>query len=543
MADNEIKIIIGSDTSGLDDGAKKAVKALDNVKKASGSATYALTNLGRVVQDAPFGFIGIANNIDPLLSSFQQLKKESGSVGGALKSLGSSLLGGGGISLAVSLATSALVVFGDKLFSTSEKTDTAAESAKKYKEEVDAIKDSVTKEAISVERLVRFANDENTSRADRLAAIKKLKDIAPEYFGTLNAEKTTVQELSNAYSNFSSNIQNTIRAKLFGKQLEDVTKKRLDLEEKIYFVGEEEVAINGKLVKVRNVDMRTQKEKLIDKNKYLELLNQEKQLIDKINSLTKPIEGESKANEDLLNKRKKAAEDAAKEQRKIEEEQQRERLARLERVKIASEKITLKGLTVDIDPGKIGDLSKLFGKGNNAVLKQIEALQAAGKQVNDTFVNIGNTITQILAPAFQSAFDSILSGSQNAFQAFGQAIAGVIKKLIAAAATAALLAVIIGVATGGTNFGAGVGAEVGNFSAGFKALFSQLGGFKFADGGIVTGPTRALIGEAGPEAVIPLSKLDNIVGGNQNIFVTGVLSGENIYLQQQRTSARRSRFV
>ena len=37
-------------------------------------ATNALTNLGRVVQDAPFGFIGIANNINPLLESLQRLQ-------------------------------------------------------------------------------------------------------------------------------------------------------------------------------------------------------------------------------------------------------------------------------------------------------------------------------------------------------------------------------------------------------------------------------------------------------------------------------------
>ena len=36
-----------------------------------------------------------------------------------------------------------------------------------------------------------------------------------------------------------------------------------------------------------------------------------------------------------------------------------------------------------------------------------------------------------------------------------------------------------------------------------------------AEGGIVTKPTTALIGEGGePEAVIPLSKLDEVTGGN-----------------------------
>jgi hypothetical protein len=35
----------------------------------------------------------------------------------------------------------------------------------------------------------------------------------------------------------------------------------------------------------------------------------------------------------------------------------------------------------------------------------------------------------------------------------------------------------------------------------------QLGHVEFAQGGIVTGPTRALIGEAGNEAVLPLAKI------------------------------------
>jgi hypothetical protein len=45
---------------------------------------------------------------------------------------------------------------------------------------------------------------------------------------------------------------------------------------------------------------------------------------------------------------------------------------------------------------------------------------------------------------------------------------------------------------------------------------------RFAEGGIVTGPTLALIGEAGPEAVIPLDRMSN--GGGVTINVTGGLS-------------------
>ena len=47
---------------------------------------------------------------------------------------------------------------------------------------------------------------------------------------------------------------------------------------------------------------------------------------------------------------------------------------------------------------------------------------------------------------------------------------------------------------------------------------------KMAEGGIVSRPTLALIGEAGPEAVVPLSKMNTGGGGDVNINVTGGLS-------------------
>jgi hypothetical protein len=42
-----------------------------------------------------------------------------------------------------------------------------------------------------------------------------------------------------------------------------------------------------------------------------------------------------------------------------------------------------------------------------------------------------------------------------------------------------------------------------------------------ADGGVVTGPTLALIGEAGPEAVVPLDRMGSMGGGDVNIYVQG----------------------
>jgi len=66
-----------------------------------------------------------------------------------------------------------------------------------------------------------------------------------------------------------------------------------------------------------------------------------------------------------------------------------------------------------------------------------------------------------------------------------------------------------------------------------------------AEGGIVTGPTLALIGEGREsEAVIPLSKLNTMMqgGGNGAVEVYGRLSGQDILLSSEKATRTRSRY-
>lgn len=67
-----------------------------------------------------------------------------------------------------------------------------------------------------------------------------------------------------------------------------------------------------------------------------------------------------------------------------------------------------------------------------------------------------------------------------------------------------------------------------------------------AEGGIATGPTLALIGEGkGPEAVIPLDKLEGMMGGgfgNNNVVVTGRIQGSDILISSERAERQRSRY-
>jgi hypothetical protein len=59
-----------------------------------------------------------------------------------------------------------------------------------------------------------------------------------------------------------------------------------------------------------------------------------------------------------------------------------------------------------------------------------------------------------------------------------------------------------------------------------EKLFRDLGLPILGSGGIVTSPTTALIGEAGPEAVIPLNRMGSMGGSTINIVVNGSVTTE-----------------
>jgi len=80
--------------------------------------------------------------------------------------------------------------------------------------------------------------------------------------------------------------------------------------------------------------------------------------------------------------------------------------------------------------------------------------------------------------------------------------------------------------TGITSFGINI-SELPNISLPRVAL---------AEGGIVTGPMNALIGEAGPEAVIPLSKLGSM-GNTYNITVNAGMGANGASVGEQIVTA------
>jgi hypothetical protein len=209
----------------LNSSINPLVQNTQNLVKGSNQAGQALTNVGRVAQDLPFGFMGIQNNLNPLLESFQRLKAESGSTGGALKALGGSLIGAGGVGLALSVASSAFLLFGDKLFESKKKTEEAASAIDEYRRALLEANKEAAKSLQTVANLVAADSLQTTSLQQKQKIVEQLQGISQQYFGNLRIEKGEVTGLASAYQLYADNIFRVAEAKLASKKIEELGAK------------------------------------------------------------------------------------------------------------------------------------------------------------------------------------------------------------------------------------------------------------------------------------------------------------------------------
>lgn len=203
---------------GVATSVTKATATLKQIPNASNQATLALGNLGRVAQDAPFGFLGIANNLNPLLESFQRLKVTTGTTGGALKALGSSLLGAGGLGFALSVASSLLITFGDRLFGGSK----AAKAAKEANEE---LAKSISGDLTKLTVLVGIVQNLNTSTDNRTKALQALNEQYGKYLPNLDKEGITAANIAKSYDLITDALLRQAVVKGIQEQIAESVKK------------------------------------------------------------------------------------------------------------------------------------------------------------------------------------------------------------------------------------------------------------------------------------------------------------------------------
>lgn len=565
MAQETLKITITADNKQAVQNIQETVTATTQLGSAfrtlpqhSAQATNALSNLSRVAQDAPYGFMAISNNINPLLESFQRLQVSTGSTSSALKAMVGSLMGPAGIGLAVGVVSSLIVSFGDKLFEASDAQKEAAEKAKEHTEEVKKQKEALdqlykeaAKEQTQVISLISVLDSETETRERKLKALEALKKINPDIFNGLKLEGNEVKNLNTYYETYLKNLNDSIQLKKDQKELEDIIQKdlknkpvlgKVQGENKKTFLEDKTLLENAAkgLLKTEQITGR------IDlKNKSIIVdLDEQNKRAERRNELIQSIAERSK--NIILNRNGGGLEKEVDYGKQLVDEMQMAQYASkrfMDNMKaIGLEMIKLSGYTQSEEneieklndestkyyKKKLADLSEQSNKtGFGALMmnrfkkdkEEIDAdeeRQKRLKNLNKKYTEFAKNISTNVTGALFGMYDAMQQGL-SVGEALGQMFSRLARSIAESLVQAALFAGILSFISGGASNAANGGVSF------FGAFKSVLG---LADGGVATGPTLAMIGEGSEsEAVLPLSKLGGML---DRTFTAGAMSGNGI---------------
>jgi len=556
---------------------------LKKVVAGANEAGQSLTNLGRIAQDAPFGFIGIQNNINPLIESFQRLKASTGTTGGALKALAASLGGAGGVGLAISVATGLLTVFSGSLFGSGKTAEEAKSAIDRYKDSVDSLKSSVD----DVTQSIQFANqlgglnvkifgfgqdvgneiqdlkEQSIAQDDAIAAaqnyVDQLRSVYLERVKGLSADSKDYLDITNQ---FNKDFQEAGE-----KQTEQVNKQRLIFRQIELQKLEDQKEVNDKAKAARD--------KALEANeKYVnETIKQAKRLADKLSDTTvRDVKFETNSYDTTLEQYRKAVAFLNKAQGReyvvnfklradlldagASLQKAVDFFARINPVPVIDAKTTAQindeiakiiteqskrnpiVIAANVELGEFYDFKK----------RMEMAAQDLNNNLRDSFINAGVNLADAIGEglaggdfgaAIFGIIGDLVSQIGKAMISYGIAISGVQKALTAGLALPPGIIIALGAAA------IAAGSLIKNTKIKARAL-----------GGPVNSNSPYLVGERGPELFVPngsgrivpnnglnsgLRGIGGADGGVQEVIITGRLRGRDMRLQNARTSRSQRR--
>lgn len=399
---------------------------------------------------------------------------------------------------AISAAADELGIFNDKANELIDANNKAVES--------------LTEEANKVAILVSQLKDENLTRQEKVERINELQKLAPNYFSNLELEGDTVKNLTDDYANYGRAI--TLVAKI--KAATDLNQKTVTAQ------IQEQLRTSRDLLELEKDKSKFDDNHLAFVTRQGYLLERQLETQTKLAQESKPLIAiitEAQRELDALGGNPFTPDD--------EPEKSKKKLKEFQKAaKDTFEVIRLNQLALIDNNEKIFAIPdvkptiqiKTTGTDQITQIKKFNEQLALSKELADS-----------LAKAFSNMFKEFLTTGKLSFKAIENAIASLIAQTVEAIIEMALLAGILSALTGGS----------------FGAIFKGLSGIpKLAGGGVVSSPTLAMVGESGPEAVIPLSQMQNMSSGMSNsMTINGVLkaNGNDLVLVLNRSNVRINR--
>lgn len=542
MAEEALKITITADNKQALAAIQKTVDSLEGVEIASVKAGGKVvkmgkdfTGLSRVIQDLPFGFNAIANNLTQILPA-------AGALGLAFSGVVA------GLQFAQN-GTGAWTRGLEGLFKQLTLTD---QVNKEYVE-------TLAKEKVNLDSLFNVAQDNNKSLQVRNQAIATLRDNYGPYLENYTDEEIRVGKATKAHDLLLEALKKEsiaqaalalaapIQQKILEYDIELINQKKKAYQDfqKAALGGVETISGGPGAPSVRITAEQRQQGVLNqfarDRTDLLKKQQQEQAKLNQLqeiaaqNAVVKTKPGGGTANQENFSawaKEQLYLENINREYAALTAMQQRRKNENLG---------VVTGQQLQMQQTELGNLTLSVNSNNtlNKVLAEramtFELLQ---QKQNEAFATAG-------AEFFTSRLNEMFTQLQNGLS-IGEAVGNMFKRLAIdialAAAKAMIFQAILGALTGGGSAAAGGAAKGG----GFLKMFGKMLGF--SEGGTVSGPKSGYpVMLHGTEHIVRPDQMRSIIasasqmgGGNSRVIVEGRISGQDIWLSQQRTNTFRA---
>lgn len=495
-----------------------------SIAKGANQAGFALQNLGRVAQDAPFGFIGIQNNLNPLLESFQRLKSETGSTGGALKALGGSLLGAGGLGFALSAISAGILLYQQYQQRANKTVQDAKKSTDEYANSLGQVQraqlvgaQSAAQETTTLNLLFKQYTNGQLTLEKRKSAYEELQRLYPAYFGNIKFEQEASTKTKDAYDRLTTSIIATARARAAGDLITKNSQRQLENEQKIIDLGielskQKAAADKARAISLASIGAAGQEGtgSITATNNEVKALKQVQAIQSQINNLKtdsniltnnnlqleKSINLEIEKGAKLSGSVGGSGDKAASVLKTVDDQRfAREQKISIERLN-SLDAFLAKYRATEAELGK----TPLIGLPPDITTRLTEPLTSFSDYVkSDILPNLGSS--------FKTFFDDVLMNGKFSFAALGKSILNTFASVLASEATNGILGLLSG--------GAGATGKKGGGGL-FKAIGGLFGGGAALAGG---GSSTAVAGTAATGgALLPILAGVGAIAGIASLF-------------------------
>ena len=236
----------------LTNETKSLDKASQSFSSSAGASGAAVTEFGRVIGDAPFGLIGITNNIQQLSQQFTDLRNKSGGTREAFKSFMGTLMGPAGFVVAINVVTSAVLALQMR--------------KQKLNKETEKINETMLTEGKTLQSLITLyyqLNEASEERAKIIGALAQSDNLLADALKKAGSDEKERAKITEEYMRLrlASNQADDKRSKIAEKH-KDILKQELMTQEQIFeeqdrinsLTDPEEAAIESSLLQERIKD-------------------------------------------------------------------------------------------------------------------------------------------------------------------------------------------------------------------------------------------------------------------------------------------------